>query len=86
MKEENKKHLAKIRGENVNDIYTTDIHSYTIYSTPSHGFLFIGKNDINYSIAKKIIGNTSFGYKNKNGIFLEEDCDAPLFLRTIKVM
>lgn len=62
--------------------YTTEQHrGYPFIDTCGHGYLVVAKNDPNFSIAKKIC---SYGYKGKLAVYLEEDCEAPEFLRKLE--
>ena len=51
--------------------------NHTFISTPSHGYLMVSELDYNYSGYKA----SSCSYYGGGFIFLEEDCDAPAFLR-----
>ena len=52
------------------------------YSDPGHGWLKVDIQDLKeLSIADKI---SSYSYKKANTAYLEEDCDAYLFMETAK--
>ena len=49
---------------------------------PGHGWLEVEKTDITtLKIASKISG---YSYKNKSMVYLEEDCDAALYMNAAK--
>jgi hypothetical protein len=56
----------------------------TYYNDPGHGWVKIER-----SIAQDLMGESfnrisSFSYQNGNYIYLEEDCDAGLLIRSLK--
>ena len=54
----------------------------TFVADAGHGYLKVPLKVLEvYGLVGKISG---FSFKSKNFGFLEEDCDAPLFLKTIK--
>lgn len=74
------KELQILRGDE-DGKYTTEQHrGYPFIDTCGHGYLVVPKGDPNLGIAKKIC---SYGYKGKLAIYLEEDCEAPEFLKKI---
>lgn len=50
---------------------------HTFISTPSHGYLMVSEKDYNASGYKA----SKYSYYGNGFIYLEEDCDAPAFLR-----
>ena len=56
----------------------------TYYIDAGHGYLKVPMKTIEaYGLKNKISG---FSYKTANFAFLEEDCDATLFMKTVKEM
>ena len=55
---------------------------YTFHQDPGHGWLEVPRSEIiRLGIAKEI---TAYSYQRGERVFLEEDCDAPRFLRAKK--
>jgi len=54
---------------------------YDFINTAGHGFLVIPIDSPDYMLAKKIV---KYGYIGELGIYLEEDDEAPEFLRQLK--
>ena len=50
---------------------------YIFYEDPGHGWLRVPKTEISPEIKNKI---SQFSYMNGNYAYLEEDCDAGLFM------
>ena len=57
-----------------------DKEGYNFIYTAGHGYLCIPKNDKNYNIAYKLV---KFGFRGDLACYLEEDCEAPAFLKAI---
>lgn len=56
--------------------------TYTMYSDPGHGWLKVTKADLaKLGITDKV---SSYSYMRGNYAYLEEDCDASLFLNTLE--
>jgi hypothetical protein len=56
--------------------------SYVFHTDPSHGWLEVDKDELSlFNIADKI---SSYSYKLGNKVFLEEDCDAGLFINALE--
>lgn len=72
--------FERIRGERIQSLYK--VKDYDFFSTASHGYLVIPKDDKNYFIASKIV--TEYGYNGDYAIYLEEDCEASNFLKAIE--
>jgi len=53
---------------------------YPFIMTSGHGYLVVKKEDKNASIAKRLC---KYGYIGKLAYYLEEDCEAPEFLKSI---
>ena len=53
--------------------------TYFIY-TAGHGYLAVPKGHANYRLASNLV---SFGYRGRYAIYLEEDCEAPTFTRSV---
>ena len=52
--------------------------TFIFHSDPGHGWLQVSKSDLEeFGVADKI---TPFSYVNRNFVFLEEDCDAGVFI------
>lgn len=56
---------------------------YYFIPTASHGYLVVPKTDPFANIAKSIV---DYGYEGKLAYYLEEDCEAGQFLRSITVL
>ena len=57
--------------------------SFNCYSDPGHGWIKVSKKLIaKLNIADKI---TAFSYQRGDQVFLEEDCDASLFVQTLEL-
>ena len=55
---------------------------YRLFSDPGHAWLEVSFDElVKLGINKKI---TAWSYHKGNNVYLEEDCDAPLFLQTKK--
>ena len=72
--------LARVRGENAEDMTATKVKGFTFISTPSHGYLVLGSDDNGYSDALEIARKSNYSYISDTLAFLEEDCDATEFL------
>ena len=54
----------------------------TFYTDPGHGWLEVSRADLG---ALGIAGNVSnYSYQNRDRVYLEEDCDATLYLEAAK--
>lgn len=56
---------------------------YLFIETAGHGYLFVPVGDKNMKKAWKIYKKSGFGYEGHLGVYLEEDCEAPAFLKSI---
>ena len=57
--------------------------TYTLYSDPMHGWLEVSKKELQ---ELNIIKNVSeYSYINQDMIYLEEDCDASIFINSYKL-
>jgi len=55
------------------------ISTYTFYEDPGHGWLSVKRQElVDLNILNQI---SSYSYQRGNTVYLEEDCDAPVFLR-----
>jgi hypothetical protein len=55
---------------------------YTFHSDNGHGWLQVGKDElVMLGIENSISG---YSYRNNNNVFLEEDCDASLFVNAME--
>ena len=55
------------------------MRTYTFYNDPGHAWLKVSRQEcIDLGIINKISG---FSYQRGENLYLEEDCDAPLFLQ-----
>jgi len=55
---------------------------YRLFSDPGHSWLEVSLDELDeLGIAQKI---TAWSYRKGTNVYLEEDCDAPLFLQTKK--
>ena len=75
--------LANHKQQDVND-YTLDrVRGYTFVDTCGHGYLCLSSEDNGYSDALQIARKSNYSFVLDGGlVFLEEDCDAPAFLKT----
>lgn len=55
--------------------------TYTWVADPGHAWLVVPITDIPLAVKERI---TPYSYKNKGMAYLEEDCDAGLFLNFLK--
>lgn len=53
--------------------------SFTMYSDPSHGWLKVKESEVKEVGIEKLI--TGFSHVRGEYVYLEEDCDAPTFLK-----
>lgn len=56
-------------------------NGYQFITTAGHGYLVVLNSDKNYQKAKSIC---QYGYIGNLAIYLEEDCEAPEFLNSLK--
>ena len=76
--------LAEYRGEDVVDYGVDYYKEYMFVCTPGHDYLAIGSDENGYSEALKIARRSNYSFVLDGGIvYLEEDCDAPEFLKEI---
>lgn len=54
--------------------------TFTFWTDPGHGWLEVTIRDL-IAVGMKATDFSEFSYKSGNRVFLEEDCDAPLFLK-----
>jgi hypothetical protein len=74
--------LANYRGEKATDYTTRKIKGFTFIDTASHGYLCLGSDDNGYSDAIEMARLSNYSYILDGGlVYLEEDCDAPKFLK-----
>ena len=74
------KELAKLRPDDEIQEYRPIGRGYNFISTASHGYLVVPKSDPFASVAAKIC---EYGYNGKLAYYLEEDCEAGEFKRSI---
>jgi len=56
--------------------------TYNMYTDPSHGWMLVKRNELKeLGIANKI---SSCSYEHGDNVFLEEDCDAPKFIKALQ--
>ena len=71
-----------LRDNKVMPLPKTKEKVYVFYSDPGHGWLAVKKKELNeLGIEKKI---SSYSYQNGGTVYLEEDCDMPIFLNAKK--
>lgn len=76
--------LANYRDENPRDCSIEQYKGYTFINTPSHGYLVLGSDDNGYSDGLAIARTSNYSYILDGGlVYLEEDCDAPQFLKCL---
>ena len=74
--------LANYKDEDVADYNTEQFKGYTFVNTAGHGYLCLGSDDNGYSDAIEIARKSNYSYVLDGGlVYLEEDCDAPAFLK-----
>ena len=57
--------------------------TFVFYSDSGHGWLEVDREDlIELSLEKEITG---FSYQDGEKVYLEEDCDAPLFVKVYEL-
>lgn len=54
-------------------------NGYLFIITAGHGYLVVHKNDKNFLKAREIC---KYGFVGKEAVYLEEDCEAPEFLKS----
>jgi hypothetical protein len=55
---------------------------FTFYADPGHGWLEVDREDLYaLNLSKKV---SRYSYSKGTKVYLEEDCDAPLFLDSAK--
>ena len=76
--------LADYKNEDINDYNIEVFKGYNFINTAGHGYLAIGSDENGYSKAYKIAKNSNYSYILDGGIvYLEEDCDATEFLKSV---
>jgi hypothetical protein len=55
---------------------------YVFHEDPGHGWLEVDRHELSRFVPLSEI--SSFSYQKGGKVYLEEDCDAPLFLRALK--
>ena len=76
--------LANYRDEDERGYTTEQYKGYTFINTPGHGYLVIGSDENGYSDAIAIARKSNYSYILDGGlVYLEEDCDAPEFLKVM---
>jgi hypothetical protein len=55
---------------------------YTFIVDPSHAWLRVSLRDLEFSLIKNQI--SKYSYKSGSHVYLEEDCDAPKFLKAME--
>lgn len=79
--------LADYRGEDVADYQLDRVKGYTFIDTAGHGYLVLGSDDNGYSDGIAIARASNYSYILDGGlVYLEEDVDAPKFLKQIGAM
>ncbi len=74
--------LANHRGEKADNYSVSKVNGFVFITTPGHGFLCLGSDDNGYSDAIEIARMSNYSPILDGGlVFLEEDCDAPQFLK-----
>ena len=66
--------------DEVQDTGVCKFSGYPFIYTAGHGYLAIPSNDKNYALAYKIC---SYGFKGRLAVYLEEDCEAPQFIKEL---
>jgi predicted RNase H-like nuclease len=61
-----------------------DPHVLTFHTDPGHGWLEVSKQ-----LARQVLGGryreiSSHSYASRTAVYLEEDCDAPMFLKAAR--
>jgi predicted double-glycine peptidase len=67
---------------NATDILDTIKQSYLFFSDPSHGWLKVSRKELEALGLQKQISSYSYIDARREWVYLEEDCDAGLFLAT----
>ena len=58
------------------------MHKFVYYQDPGHGWVAVKRELIDaLGLAKQI---TAYSYQRGQTVYLEEDCDAPLFINTLR--
>ena len=78
------KELAKLKPyDEVQFTQKCDFSGYDFITTAGHGYLVIPRNDKQFIHARKINKQSNYGYLGTYAIYLEEDQEAPDFLKII---
>jgi hypothetical protein len=78
------KELQKLKShDEVQFTQKCDFSGYPFITTAGHGYLAIPRNDKQFCVARKIHRESGYGYKGDFAIYLEEDQEAPDFLKAI---
>ena len=59
-------------------------HKFEFLATAGHGYLIVPRDSKFIDVAKNIC--TKYGYNGNLAIYLEEDCEAPAFIKQVKVV
>lgn len=54
--------------------------TFTFYTDPGHGWLAVSIDDV-YAVGLEPKSFSEYSYQNMGFLFLEEDCDAEIFVR-----
>lgn len=74
--------LADEKQQDARDYTIDKVRGYTFIDTCGHGYLCLGSDDNGYSDAIEIARKSNYSYVLEGGlVYLEEDCDAPAFLK-----
>lgn len=77
--------LANYKQQDPNDYRLDRVDGYTFVDTAGHGYLVLGSDDNGYSLSLDIARKSNFSYILDTLVYLEEDCDAPEFLKRVKI-
>ena len=61
-----------------------DTQSFTFHTDPGHGWLEVSKSQLE-TVGLGVDQISGYSYRNGDTLYLEEDCDAGLFLARYKV-
>lgn len=79
--------LANYKDEDASDYNTEQFKGYTFINTAGHGYLCIGSDENGYGDAIAIARASNYSYILDGGlVYLEEDVDAPKFLKMMEVL
>jgi len=63
--------------------FSTMKNGYQFIETAGHGYLFVPVGDKHMKEAWDVYKKSGYGFEGQLGVYLEEDCEMPAFLKAI---